>query len=358
MKEIFIRDKKAAAAAAEAAVLRRFHNGLTENEHQNVHGGAVMHRWTPDQVPKQDELDAVILKRKVEGTWIDKARKHVNVTLGGGLTAVVKNPKKVFDEVRYVGDREANAYLDLQSERGPSRKDLRVGQRVRLDEISLERRRTYKLSDKTGVHQLSRLGVPFDAATSACSGVIINSSKDFKIQTGLKYLPGQKITNYICYPGGGSWIRWDATKEVTYEWTDRIIPTPHKEGNTLEDINVRMEMILYELKYHLPVQTNVISGIATGALLMKTSNDSGRMCREYSNISKTRKCWIERRLKSCSRRIFRKETLCHDSKNLMPFVSPPSVEKMTTLPCCSRIFADFSKIRGSISCSSENNQNQ
>ena len=54
----------------------------------------------------------------------------MNVSLGGGLTAIVKNPKKVFDEVRYVGDGQANGYVDLQSERGPSRKDLRVGQRV------------------------------------------------------------------------------------------------------------------------------------------------------------------------------------------------------------------------------------
>ena len=33
------------------------------------------------------------------------------------------------------------------------------------------------------------------------------------------------MTNYVCYPGGAAWVRWERSKEVTMHWVDRLTPT-------------------------------------------------------------------------------------------------------------------------------------
>ena len=63
-----------------------------------------------------------------------------------------------------------------------------------------------------------------------CKGVILDATPDFEIKENDTYQPGVRISNYVCYPGGGAWVRWDVTKENDYVWSNRIEPC--KEGNS------------------------------------------------------------------------------------------------------------------------------
>lgn len=49
------------------------------------------------------------------------------------------------------------------------------------------------------------------------------------------------MTNYVCYPGGGSYVRWDATKEITCNWTERLVAC--EEGNSIDEIERRTDWI-------------------------------------------------------------------------------------------------------------------
>jgi hypothetical protein len=68
--------------------------------------------------------------------------------------------------------------------------------------------------------------------------------------TDSKYLQGKKTTNYVCYPGGGSYVRWDATKEVTFVWTDRLMPA--EDGNEIDEIEHRTDLI--EAQVSMPIR--------------------------------------------------------------------------------------------------------
>ncbi len=104
-------------------------------------------------------------------------------------------------------------------------------------------RETFKLGDLAGVALRREKGDTIYRSTQECPGIIINVTSDFNLQTDITYAPGAKITNYICYPGGGCWVRWFETKEFTYNWIERLEPT--KDFNTVDDIERRTDLIEY-----------------------------------------------------------------------------------------------------------------
>eukprot|EP00961_Rhodomonas_salina_P005113 69369-Rhodomonas_salina.4 len=104
-------------------------------------------------------------------------------------------------------------------------------------------REKFRLPDLAGVSARRANGDSVYRAIQECSGIIINVCTDFSLQTDVTYAPGAKITNYICFPGGGCWVRWFETKEVTYYWSERLEPT--KDFNTVDDIERRTDLIEY-----------------------------------------------------------------------------------------------------------------
>lgn len=75
-------------------------------------------------------------------------------------------------------------------------------------------------------------GYPLDKAIELCKGVIVDATPDFEIKENDTYQPGVRISNYVCYPGGGVWVRWDHTKENDYIWSNRVEPC--RDGNSPE----------------------------------------------------------------------------------------------------------------------------
>lgn len=70
---------------------------------------------------------------------------------------------------------------------------------------------------------------------------MFNATSDFQIKENDTYQPGVRISNYVCYPGGGAWVRWDHTKEVDYVWSNRLEPA--QEGNSVDEIESRTDHI-------------------------------------------------------------------------------------------------------------------
>ena len=190
----------------------------------------------------------------MQGTWIEKARKAVTIKFESGQTKVVKQPRIIQEVVTYAGKGVSKGPREKDG-LGPSWKELYVGQRVTLSHDAIRRRALYKIRDQAGVSALLERGDTVYKAAIMCTGVIVNAIEDNQLQTDVTYAPvcfmfqlswacwhaskqlllhtlsrrhstllvhfpslllpraqGKKITNYVCYPGGASWVRWDTTK--------------------------------------------------------------------------------------------------------------------------------------------------
>jgi hypothetical protein len=110
-----------------------------------------------------------------------------------------------------------------------------------LTEDAIKRRETYRIRDQAGVSDRRAKGDTIMRAVRESAGVIIEAVDDMILQTDITYAPGKKTTNYVCYPGGGSYVRWDATKEISYHLTERL--EPMEDGNSIDEIERRTDLI-------------------------------------------------------------------------------------------------------------------
>ena len=105
----------------------------------------------------------------------------------------------------------------------------------------MKRRERYHIKDLAGISDSRAKGNSLYKATADCAGVILDFTKDFELQTDITYQPGQKITNYVSFPGGGAFVRWELTGEVTYNWTERLQLA--EDGNEIDDVEFRTNLI-------------------------------------------------------------------------------------------------------------------
>lgn len=224
----------------EEAACQFFKRGLAYNPQQDELGGLMYRPWRKTHVPEEDEMEALVNMHKKTGDWIDRARKHVKLKFKGGQKDIVRQPKITQDITTYVGGETKKGFRPLDK-LGPSWRELYVGQRVIMTTEAITTREKFRLPDLAGVSARRANGDSVYRAIQECSGIIINVCTDFSLQTDVTYAPGAKITNYICFPGGGCWVRWFETKEVTYYWSERLEPT--KDFNTVDDIERRTDLI-------------------------------------------------------------------------------------------------------------------
>ena len=239
-KEMGIRSRKAAVEFAEAAVKHHFKDGHAVNTEQDTKGGIMLHKWSADMVPRTEDMAKLELERKTHGSWVDRARKNVVHKFQSGQTKVVKQPRIIKTITTYAGKGDGKGPRETDG-LGPSWAELYVGQRVAFTEEAVKRREIYGIKDAAGVWQKREKGDTIYKALLECTGVIIDAVEDMQLQTNVTYAPGTKITNYVCYPGGGSYVRWDLSGEITLNWTDRLVLL--EDGNSIEDVERRTNYI-------------------------------------------------------------------------------------------------------------------
>ena len=224
----------------EISVKHMYKGGVSFNSNQDTQGGIMVSRWQPSIVPSDEDMEALEFARKTKGSWIERARKCVKLKFESGQTTVVRQPRIVNNIVTYAGNGTKKGPREKDG-LGPSWRELYVGQRVTFTHDAIARREIYGIRDSAGVHERREKGDTIYKARQECTGVVIDAVEDMELQTDVTYAPGKKTTNYVCYPGGGSYVRWDLTKEITLNWTDRLVPT--EDGNEIDDIERRTDYI-------------------------------------------------------------------------------------------------------------------
>jgi len=233
------RSEAAAEQFATDAACFRFRGRYTEADDQDTKGGLMLKDWERTQVPETSELHALRIKAAETGTWVERARKNVRNRFSRGQTKVIPNPGVANDKHTFVGlEYKGGPRVTVE---GPSWDEMYVGQLVTLTQEAIRRKVTYDLGDKSGVLIRRARGYTIEKSIEMCKGVIIDSTPDLTLKESDTYQPGMRTTNYIVYPGGGSWVRWDFTKEIDYVWTERLEPC--RDGNTPDDIDTRTDMI-------------------------------------------------------------------------------------------------------------------
>jgi hypothetical protein len=132
-----------------------------------------------------------------QGTWIEKARKHVVHVFESGQKTVVKQPRIVNSHTTFAGK---GVVVSNAAERqrakgpradglGPSWTELYVGQRVTYTRKAIERREVYRIRDSAGVAERRDKGDTIFKSLMECTGVIIDAVEDMELQTNITYAP-------------------------------------------------------------------------------------------------------------------------------------------------------------------------
>ncbi len=148
--------------------MHRFKGGLTESQDQDTQGGIMMCAWTRETVPGSHELEAIRIKQKETGTWIDRARKNIRIKFEAGQKEIVRQPRVVLDQRTYAGVEYRGG--PPTGKVGPKWSELYVGEIVVMTAEALIRKETYGLRDRSGALEHRHKGFVMEKSIEMSKG--------------------------------------------------------------------------------------------------------------------------------------------------------------------------------------------